>query len=83
MPFDPPGFELHVDTGHDKIVDGSDNPGDPDLIAHFAMTRARDIALGGPPPTEILAPVERSRLVRAPDRELAWAVQRACGDTSC
>jgi hypothetical protein len=75
-PSDAPGFELHIGTQEGQVVDGLDHEGDPDLVAHFAMTRARGLALLGPPPTEVFAAVERSRLLRSFADDLTWAMDR-------
>jgi hypothetical protein len=40
-----PPFELHVAGAEDRMVDGSGH-GDDDLLAHFAMTRARGVPPG-------------------------------------
>lgn len=75
-PSDRPSFELHVST-LDGTADGDRTDGDPDLVAHFAMTRAHGIALLGPPAIELIAPVERARLLRSLAGDLTWAVDHA------
>ena len=75
-PADAPVFELHVGTQDGAIVDGATRDGDPDLVAHVAMTLARGRALFGPPPAEVFAPVERPRLLRSLADDLAWASDR-------
>jgi hypothetical protein len=75
-PSDRPAFELHIGTDEDKIVDGAGHDGDPDLLAHFAMARAHGVALVGPPPEDVIAPVDRSRLHRSLADDLAWATER-------
>ena len=46
-----------------------------DLLAEFAMTRARGVALAGPPPPELIAPVDRAALLRAMADDLGWAIK--------
>jgi Domain of unknown function (DUF4111) len=58
-------------------VDGADHAGDDDLVAHFAMARARGICLYGPDPDVVFAPVDRPRLLRALVHDLTWALDRA------
>jgi Aminoglycoside adenylyltransferase, C-terminal domain len=74
-PSDAPAFELHIDTAEEKVVDGLGHPGDPDLVAHFAMARTRGWTLLGPSPAEIFAPVARSRLLRCLADDLAWGLE--------
>jgi predicted nucleotidyltransferase len=51
-----PSFEVHVNTHEEPfVVDGSDRPGDQDLVIHFAMVRARGRALIGPEPAGALS----------------------------
>jgi streptomycin 3"-adenylyltransferase len=73
-PSDAPAFELHVNTQGDRVVDGDTEDGDPDLVAHYAMTRARGIRLYGPEQAEVIAPVERARLLKSFAHDLAWAL---------
>jgi len=75
-PSDAPAFELHIATQERRLVDGLDQGGDPDLVAHFAVTMARGRALFGPPPADVFVPVKRSRLLRSFAEDLAWAVER-------
>jgi streptomycin 3"-adenylyltransferase len=73
-PSDAPAFELHVATLGSRVVDGADHPGDPDLLAHFAMTRARGVCLYGPEPQDAFIPVDRARLLRSLADDLTWAL---------
>jgi hypothetical protein len=75
-PSNAPAFELHIATQEGRVVDGSDHAGDPDLVAHFALTRARGVSLFGPPPSEVFAPVDRARLLRSLADDLDWAVHQ-------
>jgi hypothetical protein len=73
-PSDAPAFELHIGTQEGHVVDGLGHAGDPDLMAHFAMARARGIALLGPSPAEVFATVEPSRLLLSLAEDLSWAL---------
>jgi predicted nucleotidyltransferase len=70
-----PAFELHVDTHEERVLDGSDHAGDPDLIAHVAMARLRGIALRGPSPAELMPSIDRGLLLRTLAEDLSWAVR--------
>jgi hypothetical protein len=74
-PSDSPAFELHMGTEEDVVLDGADHAGDPDLVVHFAMASARGVSLLGPRPAELLAPVDRARLLRTIANDLTWAVE--------
>lgn len=64
-----PSFEVHVSTHQEpSVVDGSDRPGDRDLVIHFAMARARGRALMGPEPDELFPEPDRGSLIGAPRR---------------
>ncbi len=83
-----PSFEVHVSTHQEPfVVDGSDRPGDQDLVIHFAMARARGRALIGPEPAELFAEPDRGSLIRAFPSDLQWAREEggAAGwkDTTC
>jgi streptomycin 3"-adenylyltransferase len=74
-PSDPPRFELHIATEENRVVDGAGRGGNLDLIVEFAMTRARGVALVGPPPTDVIAPVDRAALLGAMAEDLRWALE--------
>jgi streptomycin 3"-adenylyltransferase len=74
-PSDPPKFELHIATEEGRVVDGAGRPGNQDLVAELAMARARGIALVGPPPRDVIAPVNRAALLHAMADDLRWAVE--------
>jgi streptomycin 3"-adenylyltransferase len=74
-PSDPPTFELHIATEEGWVVDGAGRVGNPDLVAELAMTRARGVALVGPPPRDVIAPVDRAALLQAMADDLRWAVE--------
>jgi predicted nucleotidyltransferase len=78
-PSDAPAFELHLSTAEDRVVDGEELPGDPDLVAHFAMTRERGVVLFGPPADQVLSPIDRSRLLRVLADDLTWALEQGLG----
>jgi predicted nucleotidyltransferase len=69
----PPPFEVHVTHEKPFVVDGSDRRGDPDLVVHFAMVRARGRALIGPEPDQIFPEPDRAALIRAFLSDLRWA----------
>ncbi len=72
-PREAPPFELHLSTQGGRVVDGGE---DPDLVPAFAMARARGRSLLGPPPEDLIAPVDRNRLLRSLAEDLAWGVER-------
>jgi hypothetical protein len=74
-----PAFEVHLTTvPHDrKFVDGHGHAGDPDLILHYAMCRARGRAVYGPEPGVILPLVPRDWVLEAMIDELDWALEQA------
>jgi streptomycin 3"-adenylyltransferase len=55
------------------VVDGSDRRGDPDLVIHFAMARARGHALMGPEPGEVFPEADRASLIHAFLSDIRWA----------
>jgi predicted nucleotidyltransferase len=69
-----PAFEVHVNTHEEPfVVDGSDRPGDQDLVVHFAMARARGRALIGPEPGELFPEPARAWLIQAFLSDIQWA----------
>jgi streptomycin 3"-adenylyltransferase len=69
-----PSFEVHVNTHEEPfVVDGSERPGDQDLVIHFAMARARGRALVGPEPRELFPEPDRAWLIRAILSDIQWA----------
>jgi len=69
-----PSFEIHVHTEDEQpVVDGAERPGDEDLVAHFAVARARGKVLFGPEPGELFAAPERASLIRAFLSDMEWA----------
>jgi hypothetical protein len=78
-PSDAPRFELHVNTVGGRVVDGATHGGDPDLVAHFAMVRARGQALIGPPPDRVFANPERGMILSSFVNDLEWALENKAG----
>ena len=75
-----PSFEVHVNTHEEPfVVDGSDHPGDRDLVIHFAMARARGRALTGPEPGEIFLETDRDSLIQAFLGDMQWAKRQGAG----
>jgi hypothetical protein len=72
---DAPAYELHIATEDEAVIDGTGRDGDPDLVAHLAMTRAGGIALLGPPPDKLIPPVDRFVLLRSFINDLDWAIE--------
>lgn len=82
-------FEVYVATtdAAPRIIPGDDHPGDPDLVLHTALCRAHAVAVTGPPPSAVFAPVPRTRILAAMLKELerpslqhatVYAVLNAC-----
>ena len=70
-----PAFEVHVSTHEEPlVVAGHDRPGDEDLVLHFAMTRARGVALYGPDPAELFPEPDRVLVIRSMRSDLEWAL---------
>lgn len=80
-PAEPWPFLLHVDsTGPaPRRVAGSELPGDPDLLLHYAVTRLHGLAVCGPPPAEVFGAVPRAAVLAALRDELDWAVDHGAG----
>jgi hypothetical protein len=74
-------FEVHVNTtgARPRVVIGAGHSGDPDLVLHRAVCRAHGFAVTGPPPADVLAPIDARRIVAALRVELAWAREHASG----
>jgi predicted nucleotidyltransferase len=69
-----PAFEVHVNTHEEPfVVNGSDRPGDQDLVIHFAMARARGKVLIGPEPGELFREPDRASLIQAFLSDIQWA----------
>lgn len=74
-----PPFELHLSTVPEArtFVDGHGHPGDPDLLLHYAVARARGKAISGPSPEEMFPLIPRSWVLEAMADELGWALANA------
>ena len=75
-PTQQPPFEIHVATQSgepDKVVDGNNREGDPDLVMHFAVLHEYGVPLRGPAPKKLFPPIPREWLLKAFADELRWA----------
>lgn len=73
-PARPWPFLVHVNSAEERVsID--DGAGDPDLLAHYAVTRAHGRTVTGPPPATVIGQVVRSDLVSYFMGELDWAQQ--------
>ncbi len=69
-------YLVHVNSAEQRATrDNGD--GDPDLIAHYAVTRAAGICLTGPEPAEVIGPVDRGQLLDYLCDELRWGLDHA------
>lgn len=68
----PWDFRLHVATPETVMIDAGE--GDPDLIAHYAVTRRRGVTIVGPPPGEVFGIVDRVDLLSYLAGELEWGL---------
>ncbi len=75
-PARPWPFLLHVDSAHQRLVH-DDGVGDPDLLAHYAVTRTHGIAIRGPAPVDLIGPVRREDLLDYLAGELRWGLDHA------
>jgi hypothetical protein len=75
-PSPPWPYHLHVNSGESRCATGAGG-GDPDLIAHYAVTRAAGVAISGPPAESVVGPVSRKHLVGYLREELPWGVESA------
>jgi hypothetical protein len=73
----PPPFELHIATAADRVVAGSGQGGDPDLMMHYAVLHERGATMAGPPASEIFPGVSGATLVQEFAGELRWALKHA------
>jgi Domain of unknown function (DUF4111) len=75
--FPAPRFQLHVTTdGWDRagrVIDGRARAGDPDLVLHLAVCRARGLAVVGPPPRAALAAIPDATVLSSMRDEIGWA----------
>jgi hypothetical protein len=80
-PAAPWPFALHTAGGPGRAVravwPGSGTPGDPDLIMHYAVCRARGWPAWGPPPQELVGALPRRTVLSYLADELRWGVAHA------
>ncbi len=79
----PMPFEVHVSGDFGSLVemregrfDYAAHNTDPDLAAHITVARSRGVALFGPPPTEVFAPMPWRHSLDALETDLEWALER-------
>ena len=75
-PSPPWRYHLHVNSGESRFGVGAGRS-DPDLIAHYAVTRAAGVAITGPPGEAVFGPVARSHLLGYLREELRWSLENA------
>jgi predicted nucleotidyltransferase len=68
-----PPFEIHVSHEEPFVIDGSQRPGDEDLVVHFAMAWAGGRTLIGPAPHEVFPEPEHAALISGFLSDLRWA----------
>ena len=73
----PMPFEVHYGCSwNDRIaagdVDYAENRRDPDLAAHVSSVRESGVALAGPPPPEVFAPVPQADFLDSILGDLEW-----------
>lgn len=79
-PSHPPAFELDVWTpkdGPQEVAEGLARGPSLDFTMHFAICRERGVALLGPEPRAVFAPIPRPWLLEAFASELEWDAQHA------
>ena len=78
-PAPPWPFIWHArSTGPGQIqVVASEAGGDPDLLMHYAVTRAAGLAVLGPPPADVIGPVPRPVILGYLAGELGWGLANA------
>lgn len=72
-PQSPWPFVLHVNSADHRFELGQSD-GDPDLVAHYAVTREAGIALNGPAPKEVIGATDAEELLRYFCSELQWGL---------
>jgi hypothetical protein len=78
-PAPPWPFLLHAAASPDgmKEVWGQGHPGDPDLLMHYAVTRASGIPLAGPVAAQCIGLVPRSAILMYLAGEMGWGADNA------
>lgn len=81
QPAPPWPFVLHVAAGPGKpdwtVQPGSQSPGDPDLLMHYAVCRASGWPVCGPPAAELIGAVPRRVILDYLAGELCWGIGHA------
>ena len=81
QPAPPWPFVLHVAAGPGKpdrtVQPGSQSPGDPDLLMHYAVCRAAGRPVCGPPAAELIGAVPRRVILDYLAGELVWGIEHA------
>lgn len=75
-PSPPWPYLVHVNSAESRVALDTGG-GDPDLIAHYAVTLAAGVVLTGPPPGSVFGPVARTQLVTYLRGELRWGKDNA------
>jgi hypothetical protein len=72
-------FLLHVNRAEDRTrtVYGREQPGDADLLMHYAVCRAAGQAIYGPPPRDVIGGVPRPVILDYLATELGWGLEHA------
>jgi streptomycin 3"-adenylyltransferase len=81
QPAPPWPFVLHIAAGPGKpdrtVHPGSQSPGDPDLLMHYAVCRAAGWPVCGPAAAELIGAVPRRLILDYLAGELCWGVENA------
>jgi len=82
QPGSPWPFVLHLGSdayhaGGPRLYLGAERHGDPDLLMHYAVCREAGISLAGPPPREVIGPVDRLAILGYLADELRWGLAHA------
>jgi hypothetical protein len=76
QPARPWPYRLHVESEGERFSLDAGR-GDPDLIAHYAVSRAAGVAISGPPAGSVFGPVARDQLLAYLRDELRWGIDHA------
>jgi Domain of unknown function (DUF4111) len=81
QPAPPWPFVLHVAAGPGKadprVQPGSQSPGDPDLLMHYAVCRAAGWPVYGPAAADLIGAVPRRQILDYLAGELRWGIDNA------
>jgi Domain of unknown function (DUF4111)/Nucleotidyltransferase domain len=80
-PAPPWPFFVHVTTAPEdrKVVSGRNQPGDPDLVLHYAVARESGWSATGPQPAELFGSLPSHTVLEQMADELRWAARNASG----